>query len=122
GCGPQIVHTKTITVTPTASATELTCDICTEPSPQRCQGEGTTQFNSSTSPGAVVEWTITDDNEEVSNSISSTGLVTWDPQFSGAAIITLTANGCGGLIVRTDTIVVSGTPRVKASQDVNICP
>ncbi len=58
---------------------------------ERCQGGGTTNFNASASNATGYSWTIASAG---TSTISSSGLVTWDPNFSnGTARITVTANG-----------------------------
>lgn len=113
GCA-TITHTKTITVIPPVTATPLACDICGEGDPSRCASEGATQFTSDINNASAVVWTITDDNPEVSNTISPEGLVTWNASFDGQAIITLTAEGCGGPITQTKTVIVKGMHYVPA--------
>ena len=58
----------------------------------RCKGSGTDSYTSSASYATSYSWSITGS----SNSISSGGVVTWDPNFTGTARVTVTASGCGG--------------------------
>lgn len=105
------------------TASEITCDICSVAT--RCQGSGTTQFTSTITNAGTIEWTITDDNPTVSNTISPAGLVTWDSQFHGQATITLTVHGCGPLVTRTKTITVTPqgpSPLVTLDEPRFVCP
>ncbi|MBK7652474.1 MAG: hypothetical protein IPJ20_19520 [Flammeovirgaceae bacterium] len=57
----------------------------------RCVGSGTSQFTYSETINSVYQWSILNAG---SSSISSTGLVTWDPTFSGTATIKFSLTNC----------------------------
>lgn len=122
GCGGPVTQTKVIMINqPGASA--ATCDIQLQESQVRCQGAGTTQVTAATTNASSFDWSISSDSSEVSNSINAQGLVTWHPDFSGEATITLTVIGCGGdTVTCSETITVLPKPTVTATQDVSICP
>ena len=63
------------------------------------------QFNSSD----LVTWSW--NNETAGNLDSLTGLVTWEPGFSGTVIITATSFGCGAASL-SRTIVIPSSPTV----------
>jgi len=57
----------------------------------RCQGTGTDTYSASAGNASSYSWSITSG----AGSISSSGVVTWSSAFSGTAVISVTANGCG---------------------------
>ena len=76
------------------------------------QAGDTTQFNSSD----LVTWSW--NNENAGNLNSVTGLVTWEPGFSGTLIITATSFGCGAASL-SRTIVIPGSPTLTRISDLS---
>lgn len=71
----------------------------------RCQGAGTSQYTASVSSGASVYWSIA--NAGSSSINSSTGLVTWDANFSGTAVISVQASNCAGSATSSSSVTVT---------------
>lgn len=86
----NVVQKTQITVT---FAATMTAPEITVSSPQRCQGNGTTKFNSAATNYESHQWTIENAGGSV---IDNTGLVTWDPGFYGTATVKLLVYGCTG--------------------------
>jgi hypothetical protein len=100
------------TIRENVSASPISCNVCgvVNEAGQRCQGGGTTPMFSSISNGDTFIWTITDNNPAVDNSISSSGIVTWNPNFTGTATIRITATGCSTATATKDIVVSAGSP------------
>lgn len=77
----------------------------------RCMGAGTTQFSYSATINSVFQWSILNAG---SSSISTTGLVTWDPAFNGTATIKYALTYCPS-IFKTKTFTVNSRPAVPGS-------
>ena len=76
----------------------------------RCVGSGTTQFTYSETINSVYQWSILNAG---SSSISSTGLVTWDPTFNGTATIKYALTHCPN-IFKTKIYTVNPSPATPA--------
>ncbi|MEQ6118042.1 hypothetical protein AAOP42_00845, partial [Reichenbachiella sp. MALMAid0571] len=84
GCGSNSVQTKNVTVTPYVTTTAITGTS------SLCRNSADTDYNASVSNGTGT-WSITSG----AGTINSSGLVNWDSNFSGTAVITYTGTGCG---------------------------
>ncbi|WP_347839516.1 HYR domain-containing protein [uncultured Draconibacterium sp.] len=118
GCnGPSAQVVRTVNITPTVG----TPSIPTPSDSVICQGSATTTYSTFASDATVYNWTVTG----AGNSISGTGttaMVTWDPNFSGTATISVTANGCNGPSASVQTTVdVLPTPTATISGDNSVC-
>jgi hypothetical protein len=115
-----------ITIRNDVALTDINCNGVTCPT-SRCQGAGTTDFNSTASneDAGTVVWSITNTGTTNGNQINaSTGIVTWDAAFNGEATIKVTANGCNGPAVKTKTITVNqsyGQPTLTLSGPSFVC-
>ena len=89
GCnGPTAPVCQNVTITPTVG-TPTTPSGTTV----RCIGGGTDQYTAAAPDATGYNWSI---SPSAAGTISPTGLVTWDPTFSGIATISVTASGCNG--------------------------
>ncbi len=69
----------------------------------RCVGAGTDPYTSVASGATSYVWLL---NPAGAGTISPTGIVTWNPVYSGSATVGIIANGCGG---PTDTVFLAIT-------------
>lgn len=84
----------------------------------RCKGSGATSYTSSAGNATSYSWSVTGG----SNTISSSGVVTWDPNFSGTARVTVTAFGCSGSSASSYVDVQVGTtPIASVSGGGTVC-
>lgn len=89
GCnGPTAPVCQNVTVTPTVGAPTTPAGTTV-----RCIGAGTDQYTAAASDATGYGWSI---SPPTSGTISPTGLVTWDPTYSGTATIGVWALGCNG--------------------------
>jgi hypothetical protein len=106
---------KPVTMTP------LSCPICSDPVPTRCQnGASTTQFTTNVDnlqTGETVTWTVVSlYGGGVSPGGVGNGQVLWNPDFVGTARVRASVTaGCGGLVTQYKDIEVKPTVIVTAS-------
>jgi RHS repeat-associated protein len=65
----------------------------------RCQGSGTNAYTASATNANAengYSWTLTSNESTSPGSISPSGVITWNEEFSGVATVTVTAHGCNG--------------------------
>ena len=80
----------------------------------QCPGDvASTQFYSDPGAGNSVTWSI--DNNSAGVIDCDTGVLTWDPEFSGNVNITATSTGCGATSVTTPFNVAPGGSLLKTS-------
>jgi len=110
GCnGPSAAASTTVTVTPTVGTPST-------PSPSAtaiCQASSPTTYTTSAANATSYNWSITG----AGNSIAGTGTtatVTWAAGFTGAATVSVTANGCNGPS-STSSTTVTVTPAPSAT-------
>ena len=72
----------------------------------RCQGGGTSQYTSSADDADYYEWSL---SNGAAGSISSSGLVSWSPGFSGQVVVNVTAFGCGSPRSKSTTVNIMPT-------------
>jgi RHS repeat-associated protein len=93
-CGGTGTDTQPVFVTPVVGAVSITSGAVS-----RCQGIGTNAYTASATNANAENgyiWTLTS-NESISpGSISPSGVVTWNVNFSGLATVKVTAYGCNG--------------------------
>ena len=90
GCGPDQENSINVVVTPwVGNPDPITGNIFT------CQGPTIDVYNTSAANATSYTWSVTGPGNVVSGT-STTGTVTWDPNFSGNATVSVVANGCNG--------------------------
>ncbi|MEQ6121138.1 DUF6443 domain-containing protein [Reichenbachiella sp. MALMAid0571] len=109
GCGSNSVQTKNVTVTPYVTTTAITGTS------SLCRNSADTDYNASVSNGTGT-WSITSG----AGTINSSGLVNWDSNFSGTAVITYTGTGCGSNSVQTKNVTINDFPTVSAGSDLQV--
>ncbi len=117
GCNGPAIATRTVTVSPTVGTP-------TEPTPSAttiCQGSSPTTYNTSASDATSYNWSVTGAGNTISGSGAS-ATVTWHPDFSGVATVSVTANGCNGPSApASTTVTVRPTPTASISGDNSVC-
>lgn len=84
-----------------------------------CKGaHADTPYTSSATNANSYTWSI-----DGGHSVSSSGVVTWNPNFSGTATLTVYASGCGPTQSNHQTIVVNtiATATISAGGNTNLC-
>jgi len=106
GCNGPVSASHTVTITPTVG-------IPVTPSPSSgtiCQGSANTIYTTSATNAVSYNWSVTGTGNTIAGT-GVTGTVTWVAGFSGAATVSVTANGCNGPSVAAST-AVTVTPTV----------
>jgi len=81
-----------------------------------CRGTGTTQLTNNTGISSNYSWSI----DASAGSISNTGLITWNPAFTGGATVTLVAAGCTAHST-TKQIFMYDVPTALSSGTMTVC-
>ena len=117
GCNGPATATRTVTVLPTVGTpTEPTLSATTI-----CQGSGPTTYTTLATDATSYTWSVTGAGNSISGSGAS-ATVTWDPDFSGVATVSVTANGCNGpSAAASTTVTVRPTPTVSIDGTTSVC-
>jgi len=115
GCGTATSTATTVHVTPTAGTPSSPSGITS-----RCQGAGTSAFTTSATNATSYTWSVSGAGNTISGT-STTGTVTWNSTFSGTAIISVFANGCGTSATATSAVTVTPAPDVTATSNSPVC-
>ncbi len=107
-CGSTNAN-KTVSVTPLTGSPTISSGVST-----RCQGGGTTDYNVSAANANSYSWSISPSS---AGSINSSGLVTWNNEFSGTATITANATGLCNTTSGNRTVTITpltGSPTISS--------
>lgn len=86
----------------------------------RCQGFGTSQYTSNAENVISYVWSLINAGNSTIN--PSTGLVSWDPNFNGDAVVSVFAIGCNGTsAVINKGIKINDFPPISSLGSVEIC-
>lgn len=104
GCDGPKTATHTVTVSPVPGTPIFSSGATSS----RCQGAGVVTYGATSANSTGIIYSLDFPSLGAGNTInSSTGEVTWQPTYSGTAIISASASGCGNPAVSTHTVTVS---------------
>ena len=103
GCGATQTAPHLVTVTPTILAPVFALGVAST----RCQGGNTVTYSASSTNSTGITYSISAAGSSTIN--PATGSVSYDPAYSGTAIITASAAGCGGPLLTTHTVTITPT-------------
>jgi hypothetical protein len=107
-----------VAITPNVSVTPIVVSIGTEPSCMLSSGSSTT-YTSTVGNATSYLWSI--DNGSLGSINSLTGAVTWNPNVTGTANITIQASGCGPVAAASKTVTVNGLPSPTFNTIAPVC-
>ncbi|MGC4039369.1 MAG: T9SS type A sorting domain-containing protein [Flavobacterium sp.] len=110
GCGGPKTATRSVTVTPTVGTPTFSSGAVTV-----CQDASNTTYVASATNSTGLTYSVSPAEAGIIG--SSNGIMNWDADFSGTAIITATAAGCNGPKTGTRSVTVTptvGTPTFTA--------
>ena len=76
-----------------------------------CQGASPTTYSASASNAVTYFWSVTGTGNTITTGTAS-AIVTWNPGFSGTAVVSVYATGCGTTSITSTTVTVNPTPTV----------
>ena len=105
GCNGPATTTLTVNITPTVGTPVFTSGSTST----RCKGAGTFNYTATAINNTGINYTLDAASLSGGNIIESvTGVVTYDADWSGTSIITVTASGCSGPTTATHTATSTG--------------
>ncbi|MEO6831239.1 MAG: hypothetical protein ABI378_03210, partial [Chitinophagaceae bacterium] len=107
GCNGPKAANRVVTITPTVGNPIFALGTVSN----RCQGAANVLYSATATNSTSIVYSLDASSLTGLNTInSSTGQVTYDPNWNGTSVITATAAGCNGPSVSSHTVTIVGKP------------